>query len=251
MAALVQIGLANACSAALLAVLVAVITRIWRNPHLAHALWLIVLLRLVAPPVFEVPLPAPQWIARQTLPPTAILPENLVVADRPSEREVAANHATSPASGLFAHDKVGHGGTAISPPEPSKPTAEPVDDPAIVPTPAATTPPLAGLGFAFDALGGLWLVGTILYVAITTVRVRRFGLAARRSQSAAPGWLDEEIRDLARRVGLRGTPRGTGVEGSLPPMIWSGRRPTLLVPRAVAVSIAPSQRRLLLLHELV
>src|SRR5580704_3822785 len=206
MAALVQIGLANACSAALLAVLVAVMTRIWRNPHLAHALWLIVLLRLVAPPVFPISLSAPQWITRQTLPPTAPFPDKLVVADRLSEREVVASSARSPASGLSARDKVGHSGTAISPSEPFKPTAEPVDHPTVVPTPSASTLPIAGLASAFETLGGVWLVGTILYVAITTVRVRRFGLAARRSQSAAPGWLDEEIRGLARTVGLRRTP---------------------------------------------
>ncbi len=41
------------------------------------------------------------------------------------------------------------------------------------------------------------------------------------------------------------------VEGALPPMIWSGWRPTLLLPRAIVESIAPAQRRLLLLHELL
>jgi hypothetical protein len=41
------------------------------------------------------------------------------------------------------------------------------------------------------------------------------------------------------------------VDGPLPPMVWSGWRPMLLVPQRIVESIDPSQRRLLLLHELL
>ena len=58
---LIQHGLSNAAAAAVLAVLAAIATRLWRNPHFAYALWLIVLLRLVAPPLFAVSVPLPAW----------------------------------------------------------------------------------------------------------------------------------------------------------------------------------------------
>jgi len=74
MEALLQLGLANAAAAALLAIFVAVVTRFWRNPYLAHVLWAIVLLRLVAPPMLQIPFRTPEWFARQ---PAAIQPPTL------------------------------------------------------------------------------------------------------------------------------------------------------------------------------
>ncbi|HET6327984.1 MAG TPA: hypothetical protein VFG04_25095, partial [Planctomycetaceae bacterium] len=68
MRALVQFGLANAGTAAVLVIFVALITWIWKNPRLAHALWLIVLLRLIAPPLFQLPLCAPDWLAQRSAP---------------------------------------------------------------------------------------------------------------------------------------------------------------------------------------
>ena len=68
---LLQFGLSNAVAAAVLAVLATVATRVWRNPHFAYALWLVVLLRLVAPPLLPVGVPVPQWMAesfREPLP---------------------------------------------------------------------------------------------------------------------------------------------------------------------------------------
>ena len=47
----------NVALAAGLAVVVLMVTRLWRNPQLAHALWLVVLLKLVTPPLAWVSLP--------------------------------------------------------------------------------------------------------------------------------------------------------------------------------------------------
>src|SRR4051812_43592027 len=52
-------GLANALLAALLAALALAAGRFSRRPALAHSLWVLVLLKLVTPPV--VPLPVPGW----------------------------------------------------------------------------------------------------------------------------------------------------------------------------------------------
>src|SRR5262249_25616678 len=62
MDALVLTGLANAVSAAALALLALAAGRFGRRPALAHCLWLLVLVQLVTPPLFELPvahLPAP------------------------------------------------------------------------------------------------------------------------------------------------------------------------------------------------
>ena len=58
MESLVHAMLSNAVAAAVLAVLVAIIGRVCRRPALIHGLWLIVMLKLVTPPVVPVSLPA-------------------------------------------------------------------------------------------------------------------------------------------------------------------------------------------------
>ncbi len=45
--------LSNVAIVAVLAVAVYALTRFWRNPQLAHALWVLVLLKLVTPPFVE------------------------------------------------------------------------------------------------------------------------------------------------------------------------------------------------------
>lgn len=55
METLLQIGLSNAVGSAVLAVLAAGLSRIVRRPALTHVLWVIVLLKLVTPPLIVVP----------------------------------------------------------------------------------------------------------------------------------------------------------------------------------------------------
>ena len=54
---LLGVGLGNAVAATVLAVAVAVVARCCRRPALAHSLWLLVLLKLVTPPLWRVPVP--------------------------------------------------------------------------------------------------------------------------------------------------------------------------------------------------
>src|SRR6516164_825238 len=55
MRTLLEMGLSNAVFAAILALPVAAIGRLCKRPALAHSLWLLVLLKLVTPPLVAVP----------------------------------------------------------------------------------------------------------------------------------------------------------------------------------------------------
>lgn len=68
MDAWVDLALMNAALAGALACLVFLATRVWKNPHIARALWLCVLLKLVAPPLYRFPIPS--W--RPAGPPPAV-----------------------------------------------------------------------------------------------------------------------------------------------------------------------------------
>jgi beta-lactamase regulating signal transducer with metallopeptidase domain len=251
MGALIQFGLANAGAAAVLAIGVAIVTRVWRNPHLAHALWLIVLLRLVAPPLFQIPLHSPDWLARRS---PAIQPGTARDGERSVPRPVVNQRETpdlTHAADLTFAARNAAPDTSVRSSvrrlEPVTPTLAPSTAASSLPSVPSTAPPL----HLTDVFAAIWIIGTFLYVAVTAVRVRQFSRAVRRSQSPPPICLQDEIFDIAERIGLRRAPRLMVIEGALPPMIWSGWRPTLLMPRAIVESIVPAQRRLLLLHELL
>ncbi len=54
--ALLTLGLTNAALATLLAVAGWCLTRVWKNPHVASIVWLVVLLKLVTPPLVPLPI---------------------------------------------------------------------------------------------------------------------------------------------------------------------------------------------------
>src|SRR5262245_8205801 len=56
MPSLLEIGLANAVCAGLLALLALAAGRVCRRPAVMHGLWLLVLVKLVTPPLFSLPL---------------------------------------------------------------------------------------------------------------------------------------------------------------------------------------------------
>jgi beta-lactamase regulating signal transducer with metallopeptidase domain len=245
-----QIGLTNALWAAVLAIFVSAVTRIWRNPHLAHALWLIVLLRLVAPPVFQLPLQTPAWLTRATptnAPDAMSATPDLERSDSKSARgRVVKTGDDALPTSVFPKKALGPVGPLLK----SASTCQAsTTNPSNVPSSDAPTPVLRSLS-PVDIGGGLWVFGTVLYLTVTITRVRRFGRAIGRFRSPAPAWLADEIAELSRIVGLRRVPRLAVVEAALPPMVWSGWRPTLLVPKTIVDSLDSSQRRMLLLHEL-
>ena len=62
---LVVVGLSNAVVATVLALIVVAITSVWRQAPLAHLLWLIVLVKLVTPPLVDLPITIP--VANQSV----------------------------------------------------------------------------------------------------------------------------------------------------------------------------------------
>src|ERR687887_208148 len=71
MSTLLSWGLANAAGAALLALLAFAAGRFCRRPALVHSLWLLVLLKLVTPPLLSLPLP---WLPEEDAPAAAAAP---------------------------------------------------------------------------------------------------------------------------------------------------------------------------------
>lgn len=230
MEAILRIALSNTLLAAMLALLALAVSRTFRRPALSHALWLIVLLKLITPPLWNIALPLipAQKTQKPPLPPTELSmpPAEIVEPVRVAVAEPMAS-AQAEAAGDWMIEK------AVNPA-----------------APAAVMSPLRGRLNAADWLMISWGGGSALCVAIIVLRVRRFTRLLRFA-----GGADAHVQMLARalcmRLGMKKFPRVWFVPGPLCPMLWAfGGDARLLIPTGLWERLDEQGRSTLLLHEL-
>ncbi|HMF12423.1 MAG TPA: M56 family metallopeptidase, partial [Gemmataceae bacterium] len=221
MQSLVEIGLSNALVASVLAVLAFTVSR-WRRPALAHGLWLLVLLKLVTPPLVPIYLP-------------------------PLYTEPTSNESRASTDGSQAQAALG----TLSLEEFAAALAILENNQADVPATAeALTPATASAPAWWESLVPVWLGGAGVWLACTCWSVIRFQRQLR-SARLAPAAIQNETRQLAARLGLAKPPQVWLVPGTVSPMIWSmGAAPRLLFPTGLLDRLDGEQRAALLLHEL-
>ena len=226
---LLQIGLSNALAATALALLAAASRWCCRRPALVHSLWLLVLLKLVTPPLRMMPIlppgeadpPAPA--IREPAPPTAGRPQ---APAEPVEAGSALDRLEVPA----AEDEM----------PPDLPTG------ASQPAPAA----VGRDGSWKLLLVAGWLGSAALWLLVVGVRIGRFRRLLRYARPAPEG-LRRQAEQLAGRLGIRHCPGVWLVPGPVSPMLWAlGGRPRLLLPAALWQRLGEDQRTTLLAHEL-
>jgi beta-lactamase regulating signal transducer with metallopeptidase domain len=201
---------------AVLAILVAVACRIGRlRPAVAHLLWLVVLVRLLVPPVLTWPWSPPDFA---------------------SEIGPAAQFADGPARSFR---DLWEGVTVT----PAVPVAS-GDDGASVQRRAATSPWIVVGRIALAA----WILGAVTLAGIQIVRLFRFNRCLR-EQRQSPDWIESEATSLAQRFGLR-SPRVRVVNGIASPLFYGLRRPSILIPATLIDAIPRDQWPGVLAHEL-
>ncbi len=121
-------------------------------------------------------------------------------------------------------------------------------------------------------IGGIWISGSLAWLAVAGVRIFRFQNMLRYAKPAdvgernsfrsikkengmnsvlRRGLVDEQARILAKRLGLRRCPEILFVPAPVSPMVWAlGRRARLLIPSALWGRLTEEQRQTLLIHEL-
>src|SRR5262249_38107185 len=184
-------------------------------PALTHALWLLVLLRLVAPPLWRVPLPS--WPAAG---PTTIdaQPIARAPADLPEPRAAAP----------------------VSPP-PRASLTPPTQPTAPQQVTAASAARLASWPWQ-QALAVFWLGGAAVCLVTSSRRTLAFRRVLRYARPAPAAWQRTSDR-LARRLGLRRGPDVRLVPGAVSPLLWAGLgRPVLLLPAELAGESAAGPR---------
>ncbi len=234
---LLQIGLSNAVAATLLALVVGCVGLVWRRPALLHSLWLLVLLKLLTPPLVWVPVP---WPAA----PVAAAPNPVAVeAGATALAEVDTGATTAGGSGPFAEDGAADFGgdewqvqrLASALPDEHGPAAPPDYD---------------WQAWWETAVLGTWLAGSALWFGCALRRLLRFQRLLRHAK-LAPIQLQKQAERLARKLGMTRTPTVFLVPGRLSPMLWAFfGPPRLVLPADLLDHIDGEQRATLILHEL-
>jgi len=215
----------------LLALLVLAVSRWGRlGPAARHALWLLVLLKLLAPPFLSWPWPLPVL---------------------PSDRRQAP---TAPGEETPWMDLLGQGR-----PDTARQTERPEtarDDMALslVIIDQTADAPTAGerVGFRWDrfldAAAVVWLCGGLAAAFVQLRRLMHFRRWLRHVGPASP-WLASEVKELAVLLGVR-PPRLAVLPGLGSPLIWAGGRARLLWPAGLEEELSLEGCRAVLAHEL-
>lgn len=218
-----QIGLSNA-AVIVLAPLVLPLVRLLRQPALTHALCLLILLKLITPPLWTIPIDC--------------LPAATAARIEEGQLETAAS-SRGPRGATVGAGKV----VTMQGGEPSlewRHDATPEADAGLVERQWAT----------WRMLGAsVWLCGSAICFVIVSVRVRLLRRLLRFATPAPPEVL-QRAEALAPRFDLATVPSIWFVPGNLCPILFGLWRPRLIVSAKLWDRLEPRQQDTLLLHEL-
>ena len=230
--------LTNAVLAGFLALAAWVVSRFTKRQAVVHGLFLLALLKLVTPPLVELPL----------LPAGGAVPEATEAASVASEVRTA-RAAPAPSAGPRA--RAGEAAGAVAAPEAMRSRSargallvEPPTDAGHVAPPGRTS--LAGR-LALPALVGLGALAVAVLAARRFLRFRRLAEAA----EPAPPALVSRAAEIGAALGVRRAPAVYLLAARVPPMLWpASPRPKLLLPRDLLPELDGDELDALLAHEL-
>jgi beta-lactamase regulating signal transducer with metallopeptidase domain len=248
MSTLLEIAVSNVVMAAVLAV-PAMLAGLWgRRPALTHGLWLLVLIKLLTPPVFEIPLPWPVEQESAAGQPVPMAPPLAALREAPPSEPV-----TPRADGWEdALDDV----LTQQQPDPitvEAPLAVPVQAPAEPELPPApVVAPAASESSSATWISWLalpWLAGSLAWLILAGRRLNRFRRLLRFARPA-PIEVQAEARALANALQVP-CPQVLLLPGAISPMLWvAGKSPRLVLPEGLLGRLGPGQLATVLAHEL-
>jgi bla regulator protein BlaR1 len=220
---LLSIAVSNAVAATILALLAIAVSAVYRRPALVHGLWLLVLLKLVTPPLVFIPV---AWPTTAEAPPLDVVP----VQEEPTNLlPPAAEEKAAPVAEPL------DGGESLPPAE------KPSSQSPVVPQEPPMWPQLLRI---------VWGIGALIWFLLALERLHHFRRLLRFARPA-PAALQERTRRLAHGLGLKRCPRVRLLPGRIAPMLWAiGGPPRLLVPADLLEVLSEEQLDTLLMHEL-
>lgn len=225
----------NLCLSFLLALVAWVLCRfdsVRKRPALCHGIWLLVLLKLVTPPIVPIPLPA-ALVPWAEVPPATAEPIREPAAER--ERSETGSVPAQPPVTLF------EGPAKVLPLE----STVPLDAEA----------PNNGDGniswravllslIAFSAL----ITGLFWMTSLRELRMIQQSVRGCRDHS---DYLAQMVKDVCHGLKLRIVPRVYLIDWAITPLLWAGHGgPTIILPRPLIGSLQTDQLRQVIGHEL-
>jgi len=232
-------ALSNAAVVALLAAPVWLVTHWARQPALTHALWVLLLVKLVTPPLVAVPLPWQVTVAEPEL--AALLGytpvqrtadalssadfDQSIAPESITDRELT--NSPSPSASSTVVDK--HAGTVL-------PTA--MEQQRL---------PSARQGLL--ALIAIWFSGSMLLMFGVVRHILRFGRQV--TDELCDQTVAADVKELCEELELGSSPRVMSTSSVVSPMLWgAGPFVWLVFPLGLCQRISAEERRTLLIHEL-
>ena len=255
----------NAVVVAFMALGLGLFALVYRKPALLHCLWVLVLVKLLTPPLVTVAIPVTEWMqaAETSIGEEAAPSDSDQRAD--ADEPTAASGTTQSPSGFVSDTDHKPVDSNINNNKPADArVAESGQSSFGTESQQSTSPTVGGeerakrflarvvsaVTTARPSLGRVWIVGSLLWSLLVVVRCYRFRRALRVSVPA-PQQLQDDAARLADQFGLRRVPRLWIVPATVPPMLCGvGRRTRLLFPRELLKQLSPEARDSVLLHEL-
>ncbi len=244
----------NSVVAAALAGVVAVICR-WARPSPAvrHALWLVVLIKLVAPPLVYWPwTPDSVWQSiSERFAATNSNNSDLPLETLPAEPAVIPPPANWPEGTAMQIVLV-----PVTPEEEASiPVAEPIPTSVVADEKTPDTSEAEPNSPAWllsnsveDMIVRAWLVGALVMAMWQVARMGRFRQRLTEGETG-PSWLTDQVAELSSALHIR-PPEVILVPGIMSPLIWGLGRARLIWPEGVLDHLPESSRQCVLLHEL-
>jgi bla regulator protein BlaR1 len=229
---LITVALNNLLVASFFALLALAAGRWGRRPALTHSLWLLFFLKLLTPPLLPIPVSwnSPLADAEVAQPRLALAMANIPEEQTPPVDTDQAEIVQEPEH-------------AAIPTEAAEAVAEMPPMPTFERTLNEESLPWK------DWLLGLWLAGSLGWLALAATRLWRFRKELRLAQPASEA-LRRQAAELAAGLQLA-CPEIALVPGRLSPMLWMfGGKPRLLLPAELLDRLDETQRQALLVHEL-
>ncbi len=251
MATLLNIALINAVTVLPLAVLAIGVSRFARRPALTHALWVLVLLKFVTPPLFH--LPVTIEVSSSDVGHVSNVP---VLLPDSKPNDLASGAASAPRLSRPIAKALNHRGADAAPLASSR--IANVESPVVRQESLSVFASTLKTCSTFWAkrpdlrsmlLAG-WLAGTALWMSWQLVRAMRFRRRVLRDAMRSTE-LQDQTDQLATELGLRKSPRVLVVDAAVSPMLWGcGSRTKLLFPADLAERLDDNARATLVTHEL-
>lgn len=236
---------------ALAAVVFATCRGLRLKPAACHVLWLVVLVRLLIPPVATWPwtIPVGDFLAGETS-----AEEVRESAPLVSESAGSATAHESAAAGevISMSDTVDSpfSGLAVSEEAAGVPTAE-SKQPAVAAPPMPAGSPdsirIAGAGW-LAVLAGVWLSGSLVVVAVFVRRILRVRRALA-AEVSPESWLERDVADWSRQLGVTAPECSVSARFSSP-FLWCLGKLRLVWPQALSKAEQREQARPVVVHEL-